>query len=1165
MLIKQSSSNKVVPFFLVDSTDHISPKTGLVPTVTISKNGAAFGTPAGAVTEIGSGWYKIAASATDSNTIGALLVHATATGADPFDVIHEVIEATLAKGTDITGFNDLSAANVQTELTTYGALKPTTAGRTLDVTATGEAGVDFDNTVGTLVKGTDITGFNDIAAGTAMTLTSAYDPAKTAAQVGSAMTLTAAYDAAKTAAAPGAAMTLTSGERTSIGVAVRDTNNSAPAGGSLGADIKSGVAGDPWTVVLPGSYGANTAGSLIGNNLDAQVSTRLPASSYTAPPTANQNAVATRDINNQTPAANSLGAAINTGAAGGDPWATVIPGAYGAGTAGKILGDNINATISSRLAAAGYTAPPTTANIAVAVRDVSNATPAAGSLGEDVKTGGADVWAKALPGSYTAGSAGNILGNRLDVAVSTRLDGSVYAIPPSASTIAAATRDVNNQTPAANSLGAAINAAASAGDPWGTALPGAYGAGTAGKIIGDRIDATISSRLAAASYVVPPTKEVIAIATRDVDNSSPVSGSMGDKINAAASAGDPWSTVLPGSYGAGSAGKLMSDNLDAKVSTRLPTASYMAAPDTGQIATAVRDVNNLTPAPNSLGAAVNSAASAGDPWSTTLPGSYGTGTAGNIIGNQIDVAVSSRLAANNYVVPPTTLAIAQATRDVDNQTPATNSLGAAINRAASAGDPWSAQLPNPAYGTGTAGKLIGDNLNATITSRLAASAYVIPPNVSQIAVANRDVSNASPAPGSLGEAVNSAASAGDPWATLLPGIYAAGTAGALIGNNVDAKISTRLPTSGYVQAPSAQVVAQSVRDIDNTTPATNSLGAAINVSALAGDPWIKVLPGSYGAGTAGKLVGDNLDVKVSTRSTYAGLDTPGTTTLLTRVPSALAINSGKVDVNDKTNFSLTPEYDKAKNAAQTGDPMSLTSAERTTLSASIWQYLTSFMTTIGTVGRLIVDNLNAPVASRLATSSYTAPDNTGISQIKAKTDALPSDPAGVSNIPAPAVVAVAVRDVSNASPVVGSLGADVKLGAQTLADPWASNLPGSYPAGTAGNLVGANLDVKVGSRLAASAITLNGGEVTVGTNNDKSGYSLVDGQASAIADEVLKRDWQLVSGEATYCVLNALRFLRDAWEVQPDGTLVVYKENGQIAWTRSVKADPDALPITGVS
>lgn len=44
--------------------------------------------------------------------------------------------------------------------------------------------------------------------------------------------------------------------------------------------------------------------------------------------------------------AGSTGAKLNSAAAAGDPWATALPGAYGAGTAGKIVGDNINAPIS---------------------------------------------------------------------------------------------------------------------------------------------------------------------------------------------------------------------------------------------------------------------------------------------------------------------------------------------------------------------------------------------------------------------------------------------------------------------------------------------------------------------------------------------------------------------------------------------------------------------------------------------------------------------------------------------------------------------------------------------------------------------------------------------------------------------------------------------------
>jgi len=63
--------------------------------------------------------------------------------------------------------------------------------------------------------------------------------------------------------------------------------------------------------------------------------------------------------------------------------------------------------------------------------------------------------------------------------------------------IAAILADTNElQTDWANGgrLDLLLDGAASAGDPWTTALPGAYGAGTAGKIVGDNLNATVSSR-----------------------------------------------------------------------------------------------------------------------------------------------------------------------------------------------------------------------------------------------------------------------------------------------------------------------------------------------------------------------------------------------------------------------------------------------------------------------------------------------------------------------------------------------------------------------------------------------------------------------------------------------------------------------------------------------
>ena len=52
---------------------------------------------------------------------------------------------------------------------------------------------------------------------------------------------------------------------------------------------------------------------------------------------------------------------------------------------------------------------------------------------------------------------------------------------------------------AGGSTGLALNSAGSAGDPWATALPGAYGAGTAGKIIGDKLFSVASGGITSAS------------------------------------------------------------------------------------------------------------------------------------------------------------------------------------------------------------------------------------------------------------------------------------------------------------------------------------------------------------------------------------------------------------------------------------------------------------------------------------------------------------------------------------------------------------------------------------------------------------------------------------------------------------------------------------------
>lgn len=70
----------------------------------------------------------------------------------------------------------------------------------------------------------------------------------------------------------------------------------------------------------------------------------------------------------------------------------------------------------------------------------------------------------------------------------------------------------------AGSTGNALNAAGSAGDPWSTPLPGAYGDGTAGKIIGDNVNATISSRASQTSVDDLPTNAELATALAAADD-----------------------------------------------------------------------------------------------------------------------------------------------------------------------------------------------------------------------------------------------------------------------------------------------------------------------------------------------------------------------------------------------------------------------------------------------------------------------------------------------------------------------------------------------------------------------------------------------------------------------------------------------------------------------
>lgn len=158
----------------------------------------------------------------------------------------------LAKGTGVTGFNDIAA----TAIVSGGAI----------TTSSGAV-----STVTTTTTATNVTTVNGLAAGV-ITASSIAADAITDAKVASDVTIASVTGAVGSVTA---AVALTSGERSTLAGVVRDVNNATPAANSLGAAINSAAsAGDPWATTLPGAYEEGTAGHIIGTNLDETVGSR---------------------------------------------------------------------------------------------------------------------------------------------------------------------------------------------------------------------------------------------------------------------------------------------------------------------------------------------------------------------------------------------------------------------------------------------------------------------------------------------------------------------------------------------------------------------------------------------------------------------------------------------------------------------------------------------------------------------------------------------------------------------------------------------------------------------------------------------------------------------------------------------------------------------------
>jgi len=206
--------------------------------------------------------------------------------------------------------------------------------------------------------------------------------------------------------------------------------------------------------------------------------------------------------------ADTAGKKLNDASSAGDPWATALPGAYGAGTAGKIIGDNINAPIG------------TIDTVVDAIKAVTDLLPDAGALTSIAQ-------ASALATAQTdldtiTGSDGVTLATAQALYAPAKAGDEMDILSATEDNIADKVWDETlSGHLGAGSTGNALNAAGAAGDPWSTLIPGAYGAGTAGYILGnninaplDTIDSNIDAILTDTDVTIPA---LIATAQADLD------------------------------------------------------------------------------------------------------------------------------------------------------------------------------------------------------------------------------------------------------------------------------------------------------------------------------------------------------------------------------------------------------------------------------------------------------------------------------------------------------------------------------------------------------------------------------------------------------------------------------------------------------------------------
>ena len=148
-ILRQSTAVDVLIGPFVDGTDGVTTEEAESPSVQLSKNGQTAATKNEGTTPAhdNAGYYNCVFNATDTNTVGTMVAFIEGSTATFLQVRHEF------QIMDTAAFDALFADGAE------GPLQATTVGNTLDVSATGEAGLDWAN-IGSPTTAQNLSGTN---------------------------------------------------------------------------------------------------------------------------------------------------------------------------------------------------------------------------------------------------------------------------------------------------------------------------------------------------------------------------------------------------------------------------------------------------------------------------------------------------------------------------------------------------------------------------------------------------------------------------------------------------------------------------------------------------------------------------------------------------------------------------------------------------------------------------------------------------------------------------------------------------------------------------------------------------------------------------------------------------------------------------------------------